>query len=335
MTPDRPVPKRRVTGTLNRNRLWILYSTIGLLAIHMYLWYGLGYHAIGKFSFSGFASLLVGHINTAAVFCVGIFLGLLLSGRLFCGYICKLSAFQEATEWVYRRIGFKPTLLHTRARTVRIFIWVPYLLPILYTWRDVGLSTAYTDLGRVEPWTSDLPQTVGMTLLYFGTITFLLTGLFGRRAFCRLVCMFAMFFQLFDRLPWVAGIRQRGRCIACDRCDAACPMGIPVKNQVLRTAKVTDPECIRCMVCIDTCPVKALTFAREPTVEPQRPELAEEVRQSAFPLWADVVLGMLAVVCGVWAATRLTGFHVFLGASGGLAGGLLLIRPFLTPRRLA
>lgn len=112
-------------------------------------------------------------------------------------------------------------------------------------------------------------------------------------------------------------------------------MGIPVKNQVLRTAKVTDPECIRCMVCIDTCPVKALTFARKPTVEPQRPELAEEVRQSAFPLWADVVLGMLAVVGGVWAATRLTGFHVFLGASGGLAGGLLLVRPFLTPRRLA
>lgn len=335
MNPPRRNPERRVVGTLNRTRLWILYGTIVLLAIHMYLWYGLGYRAIGKFSFSGFASLLVGHLNMAAVFCVGILFGLLLTGRLFCGYICKLSAFQEATEWIYGKIGFKPTLLHTRARTVRVFIWVPYLLPVLYHWRETGLSTAYVDLGAVQPWTADLPQTVGMTLLYFGTITFLLTGLFGRRAFCRLVCMFAMFFQLFDRLPWVAGIRQRARCIACDRCDAACPMGIPVKNQVLREAKVSDPECIRCMVCVDTCPVKALTFARKATVAPQQPTIAEEVRQSAFPLWADVVLGSLAVVGGVWAATGLTGFHVFLGASGGLAGGLLVIRPFLAPRRTA
>ncbi len=294
------------------------------ITFHMYGWYELGWTRIGKFSFSGFASLAVGHVNMASVFCVGIAVGLVFTGRLFCGYACKLSAFQELTEWVYRRIGFRPQLIHTRARVVRIFVWVPYLLPILYTWRDSGLSTAYWDLGAVEPWTADLPQTVLASVFYFVSITFALTALFGRRAFCRLVCPFALMFGVFERLPWVPRIVQKGRCIGCDACDAACPMGVDVRNGVLRQAKVTDPECIKCMVCIDVCPVKALRYGRAPTREPQQPALAPTFRESAFSPMLDLVLATAAVIGGVWASTGITGFHVFLGASWGLMAIALL-----------
>jgi hypothetical protein len=42
----------------------------------------------------------------------------------------------------------------------------------------------------------------------------------------------------------------------------------------------------------------------------------------------DVGLATLAVIGGVWAATQLTGFHIFLGASWGLIAGLLLWKAF-------
>jgi len=302
----------------------VLALLVAAIAFHMYTWYYLDWQTIGKLSFSGFTSLAVGHFNMAAVFCLALLVGLLFTGRLFCGYLCKLSAFQELTEWVYHRVGFKPTLIHTRARMVRLFIFVPYLLPVLYTWQEVGLSTAYVDLGAVEPWTADLPMTVLGTVFYFASITFVLTALFGRRAFCRLVCPFALFFQLFERLPWVPRIRQTGRCISCDVCERACPMGVSVTNQILRHAEVRDPECIKCMVCVDLCPVKALKYKVRPTgMAPQQPSLEPAFRESAFPIWFDAALATLAVIAGVWAATRITGFHVFLGASWGLiAGGL-------------
>jgi polyferredoxin len=322
----RSAPVRRRPGRLNRIRVTVLAATIVGLAVHMFGWYYLDWRTVGKLSFSGFASLMVGHVNMAAIFCAGLLLSLLLAGRLFCGWACKLSALQDATEWIYRRIGFKPEFLHTRARMVRVFIWVPYLLPVLYVWQEVGLSTAYINAGAVEPWTADLPKTVLASVFYFVSITFVLTALFGRRAFCRLLCMFSMFFRLFDALPWVPRIRQRARCIGCGVCDRACPMGLEVAGDVLRAGKVCDSECIRCMVCIDVCPVKALSFGVRPLVVPQEPDRRPVVHQSALPVAVDAALATLAVIGGVWAATRISGFHVFLGASWGLIGGLLAWR---------
>ncbi len=334
--PTRPrrVPRRRRPGHLNRIRLGVLALVMLAIALHLIGWYHWGWQSYGKLSFSGWTSLMVGHLNMAAVFCLVLTVSLVFVGRLFCGYGCKLSAFQDLTEWVYDRIGFRPTLVHTRARTVRLFIYVPYLLPVLYTWQEVGLSTAQVDLAAVEPWTDDIPQTVLTSVFYFASITFGLTALFGRRAFCRLVCPFALFFQLFEGLPWVPRIRQVGRCIGCDVCVRSCPMGISVTNEVLRTGAVRDPECIRCMVCVDVCPVKALRYKARPAACPvQEPDLPVVVRESAFPVWFDAVLATLAVIAGVWAATRVSGFHVFLGASWGLIAGMLgwtAVRRFLS-----
>lgn len=329
----RAVPLRRKPGRLNRARHWTLAALVAGLAVHMWAWYYLDFRAVGKLSFSGLASLLVGHLNAAAVFCLALGVGLVFTGRLFCGWACKLSAFQDLAEAIYQRVGFRPTFIHTRARAVRLFIFVPYFLPVLYTWKAVGLSTAYANLGAVQPWTADLPKTVLASVFYFVSITFLLTAAFGRRAFCRLVCPFALFFQLFERLPWIPRIRQSGRCIGCDVCEQACPMGISVANEVLRAGEVQDPECIRCMVCVDVCPVKALRFGYErPTTPVQQPELAPVVRESAFSPAFDAALATLAVFGGALAATQISGFHVFLGASWGLIAAFLGRSAFLAWR---
>ncbi len=339
---SKPIRRRR-PGTLNRARLGVLMALCTVLGFHVWAWYHLGdrrldnggvvagvavdaWHAVGKFSFSGLASVLVGHFNMAAVFCLAVIASLLLYGRLFCGWFCKLSAFQELTEAIYARIGFRPELVHTRARMVRMFAFVPYFLPVLYVWAEKGLSTAYFNLGAVQPWTPDLPSTVIGSLFYFAVITFGLTALFGRRAFCRLVCPFALFFQLFEKLPWIPRIQQTGRCIRCDVCDQACPMGISVQNEVLRQRVVTDPECIRCMICVDVCPVKALKYTARPVTEPaQAPQLAPTFRESAFPIGVDMFLASAAVIGGVGLATRYTGFFVFLGMSLGLIAGVAAV----------
>jgi ferredoxin-type protein NapH len=318
---SRRTPTRRRPGRLNRIRLWVLGGLVAAIAVHMYTWYYLGWRTIGKVSFSGLASAMVGHINNAAVFCILLVISLAFVGRFFCGWLCKLGAFQELAEAVFRRIGFRPKLIHTRARMVRLFMFVPYFLPVLYLWRAKGLSTAYVNLGAVEPWTGDLPTTIIGSVFYFATITLGLTAVFGRRAFCRLVCPFALFFQLFERIPWIPRIQQTGRCIGCDVCDQTCPMGISVKNEVLRQGVVTDPECIRCMICIDVCPVKALKYTGPKAHPPQQPALPPTFRESAFPVWVDTLIATLAVVGGVAATLHYTGFYVFLGASWGLIGG--------------
>jgi polyferredoxin len=321
----RRIPRRRRPGWLNRFRLGVLAVLVAAIAFHMYAWYFLGWRTIGKFSFSGLASALVGHMNMAAFFCIALVVSLFFVGRFFCGFLCKLGAFQEVTEAFFHWTGFRPKLIHTRARMVRLFMFVPYFLPVMYLWHEKGLSTSYVNLGAVEPWTGDLPVTIIGSVFYFVTITFGLTAVFGRRAFCRLVCPFALFFQLFERLPWLPRIQQTGRCIGCDVCDQVCPMGIQVENEILRQGKVTDPECIRCLICIDVCPVKALKYSTSKPLPPQQPDLPATFRESAFPVWVDGVLATMGVVGGVWAALHYTGFFVFLGASWGLMIGAAMV----------
>lgn len=72
---------------------------------------------------------------------------------------------------------------------------------------------------------------------------------------------------------------------------------------------------------------------RGEAVAVQRPNLPPVVRESAFSPAFDAALATLAVIGGTLAATRISGFHIFLGASWGLIAGLLVRSAFLAWRK--
>jgi polyferredoxin len=87
----------------------------------------------------------------------------------------------------------------------------------------------------------------------------------GKRAFCHYLCPFGVLNMVASklgqwlRLPQLHLRAQPERCVACHRCERACPMSLPVTAMVQR-GDLRHRECILCGTCIDTCPKDSLRY---------------------------------------------------------------------------
>lgn len=184
-------------------------------------------------------------------------------GRSFCSWVCPAGFGQEAVAQARTKKAGGPVLWR-----VKWFVWAPWLAALVTGWAVAGLRAVVPD------WTPGYPQNQDfLTSVGGGTVmATLVTGLFvvlaltlGRRGACHTVCWMSPFLILGRKagralgLPGLHLASTPASCIACGRCTAACPMGIPVQRQA-RTGQMEHPECILCADCVDTCPKHTLAL---------------------------------------------------------------------------
>ncbi|OYT46462.1 hypothetical protein B6U90_00960 [Thermoplasmatales archaeon ex4484_6] len=74
------------------------------------------------------------------------------------------------------------------------------------------------------------------------------------RGWCRYLCPIGAMYGPANKISLSDIEFKEDRCIHCQKCILACPMGInPKENK-------KDPECIRCGRCVEVCPVNAQVF---------------------------------------------------------------------------
>ena len=70
--------------------------------------------------------------------------------------------------------------------------------------------------------------------------------------------------------PSVGKIRQHrtvgleidvSKCVGCGKCKDACPKNLP--DIIKGKARNTSTQCMRCPICIDTCPMEAIRFVEK------------------------------------------------------------------------
>ena len=197
------------------------------------------------------------------------FLGSILLGRLFCGWICPAAGLQEAC------FAIKDKAVSNRFDRIKYFIWAPWIVGII-----VAAATA-GGFRNIDP----LFQTkYGISVAEPGAyiIYFVVTGLililalkFGKRAFCHYGCWMAPFMifgtKLGNRLkiPRLALKADRTACIDCRRCTNTCPMSLQVMKMI-KSGSMTNAECILCGNCIDVCPRKVIRFTFSRPESPKR-----------------------------------------------------------------
>lgn len=180
---------------------------------------------------------------------VGFLLVTLILGRIWCGWVCPQTTWNDLAEWLARQLKLKVTadrLIGGAAR--KVIIHISYLLLAL-------LVSANLIWYFIEP------QRFFATLLR-GTmhtgvlLTFLITALviylnlaFIRRLMCREFCPYGRIQSaLVDpgTLTLQLPDSERPRCIKCSSCVRACPMEIDIRNGY-------QIECINCGRCLDAC----------------------------------------------------------------------------------
>jgi polyferredoxin len=182
----------------------------------------------------------------------GILLLTLLTARSFCGYVCPIGIISDWLLWAARRIGLKPRQIGGHAdQLLSLVKYAVLALILVMTWRTSelwfrGYDPCYALISRhgddIQIWA------------YVVAGTIVLGSILVSMPFCRWLCPFAAVLNAFSRFSLTRIRRNEQACTGCGQCTRACPMNIPVHQELV----VAQARCISCMNCLDAC--NALKF---------------------------------------------------------------------------
>lgn len=190
-----------------------------------------------------------------------LFLGSLMIGRLWCGFLCPAGGLQEACN-----LALKRPLKTKKLDWLKYFVFLGIFGSlVLAIWSAGGLKTVDL-LYRTQNGISILAEEGIASFVGPVMITLILLLIFGNRGFCHTFCpiavmlMFGRKIRNLFRWPALHLEAVKDRCIDCKKCSDICPMSLDV-NGMVHEEKMEQMDCILCGNCIDTCPKDAIRYA--------------------------------------------------------------------------
>ncbi|WP_235839645.1 NAD(P)-binding domain-containing protein [Cognaticolwellia mytili] len=98
-------------------------------------------------------------------------------------------------------------------------------------------------------------------ILLAGILGFGLYFKYSGRTWCRFACPLAALMHIYSRFGRFAIASEKSKCISCNQCTSVCHQGIDVMAFASKGQPMTDPQCVRCSACVQTCPTGTLSFA--------------------------------------------------------------------------
>jgi thioredoxin reductase/ferredoxin len=216
----------------------------------------------------------------------------------YCGWICSCGALAETLgDTVRNRMphGRRWNRLNMLGQGILVIAFALLLLRIL-SWAIPSTTTGEwarsafmaVGLGKHADWSGIAG--VGAYLNYAWTVDLLLAGILGvglyahfsGRTWCRFGCPLAALMNIYAKF----GTRFRiltdaKRCISCNLCTTECHQGIDVMHFAQQGAPMSDPQCVRCSACVQSCPTAALEFG---AIDPATGEVIGHDRWEASPV---------------------------------------------------
>ncbi|MBD3387998.1 MAG: 4Fe-4S binding protein [Candidatus Altiarchaeales archaeon] len=179
----------------------------------------------------------------------------MLSGRMFCGWLCPFGTFLDAVEKVSPFKGAHKAPDDLKDVNLKYVVLFGFLI--------LSFLVGYTSFCDYCPagvlFKGLTGHVIFMAVPVFAIVS-LLVFFHGRKMWCGYLCPVGGFLALFARFHLLP-IRSAGECIKCLNCEKECPMDVLVAEKYIQEGKaITDSECIKCMKCVDACPKKILRF---------------------------------------------------------------------------
>ncbi|NLV25560.1 MAG: 4Fe-4S binding protein [Methanomicrobiales archaeon] len=202
-----------------------------------------------------------GIITGSMIFYILLFFIALFAGRIWCGWLCPMGAWQEFWSPVIKRpvaAGWRDLVKYG----ITVLMLITIVASFIAAGRIKGIDFFYGTVGGISVSSLDVLQIVVMIFISILVIAFI----FGKRGFCHVICPIAGIMiigrVIADRAGWSA-LRlsvQNDTCTGCRTCQKECPMGLAVPEMV-RNNQMENPDCILCARCADTCPEGVIGYS--------------------------------------------------------------------------
>lgn len=190
-----------------------------------------------------------------------------LMGRFVCGFLCPFGLLQDLIHKIPSK--FKIRIVPGD----RYLKYLKYLVLALFV--VILPMFVVNDFGQGDPWfckyicpsgtfmagwplgilNEGIRGAIGWLFAWksFLLIGIIILSIFIYRPFCRYLCPLGAVYGVFNRFSLYRFQVDPNTCINCGKCQAVCPINIPVYQTP------NSGECIRCGRCLTACPTAALT----------------------------------------------------------------------------
>lgn len=192
---------------------------------------------------------------------LGMFIGSLFLGRLFCGWLCPGGAIQELTL----RVNGK-NYNGKKRNLIKYFIWAPWISIVIIVFLQSGGVKAVDPFYQTYYGISISDITSAITFLVFFLLIAGVSLAAGKRAFCHSGCWMAPFMIIGRKIrnagkwPSLQLVADKDKCTSCHTCSKNCSMSLDV-NSMVQSGSIEDSECILCGSCVDICPRNAIRYS--------------------------------------------------------------------------
>ena len=220
-----------------------------------------GVETLYKFITTGGATINHTHLSNV-VLLIATLASALVFRSAFCGWICPFGTLQEGimalSAWLQRHIPLlKKAVKALQAKAspgplAKLDRWLRYFKYIVLAWIVVATVSAGVMVFRDYDPYATLLKITELTLgpgLVILLIT-LVASFFVERPWCRYACPLGAINGIVSQVSPFRLERNEASCTSCAICSKSCPVDLPVAT----SKKITSPECIGCLECVDACP---------------------------------------------------------------------------------
>ncbi len=178
----------------------------------------------------------------------------LLSGRMFCSWVCPVNPVSDSVRWLRSKLTIKKKL-------VKLPGWVRYWV--------LGLSLILSVIFGVAAFEAISPIGFLHRAIIFGAgvgwpvvavILFFDLGIV-KNGWCGHLCPLGAFYSLIGNFGLLKVKHDVDKCTNCNKCFQVCPEKQVLSIVGVKSGLIISGECTNCARCIEVCDDSALKFS--------------------------------------------------------------------------
>lgn len=198
---------------------------------------------------------------------------LIISGRVFCSWVCPVNTLLEITDLIRKRFKKLPDV-HFHLNTKKQIALTVLILTFII---GVPIFEVISPIGN----------TLRNLLFVWGIGSFIILAIVlfdlfvSKRGWCRYLCPVGGFYSSFGKLGQLRVKIDNEKCVSCMQCKKVCFSHPSILDPAINGEKtyVASGDCSLCGECIDACSHEALSIGLRPYIKKEKEiEISNEVK---------------------------------------------------------
>jgi polyferredoxin len=208
---------------------------------------------------SGFHNFFLWILNgewehTSLILLLGVILLSYVFGRVWCGWVCHLGAFQEFLFQTNKLKFLNRKKIKKALKWTRYILFITLILQLLFTRENLYV--------HIDPFKAAFNLSSYYLTGWILLAILLISSVYIYRPFCQGVCPVGLVLNWIDKIPGASMIQINSNCKTCGSCQKACPndaiQAVPLSEEKIQV----NSDCIMCGNCLDSCKKDGLDFGR-------------------------------------------------------------------------